>query len=118
MRLRSVGGVDDRLEQQRVTGNEADSRPDENCVVLFGVKPAPRFYGSGLAEIDEAVVHVVAGGPQPGDVVVIRLAQLLLGQSGELREIGRVVVDDLRVESDLDCGDLHVSARCCSTTVE
>ncbi|WP_198166604.1 hypothetical protein [Mycobacterium sherrisii] len=105
--LGEVGGVDDRFEQQCVAGNQAHPGPDEHRVVPLGLQAPPGLVGARVAEVDQAVVDLVAGGAQRGDVVVVGGAQRLFRQSGKLREVRRGVIDHLGVESDLDGCDGH-----------
>ena len=57
---------------------------------------------------DQAIETIrETGGAQPGNVFVVGGPQFLLRQTGELREVGRGVIDDVRIESDLDGGDGH-----------
>src|SRR4030081_87684 len=86
--LGGVCGVDDRLEQQRVAGDQSYAGADEHRVVSLGLEPLAGFVGTRLAEVDQAVVDVVARDTQRGDIVVVGGPQLLRGEAGKLGEVG------------------------------
>ena len=67
-------------------GDQSHAGADEHRVVVVGFQPLTGFVGARCAEVDEAVVDVIAGGAQRCHVVVVGGAQLFLRKA---REIGR-----------------------------
>ncbi|WP_171072268.1 hypothetical protein [Streptomyces sp. DASNCL29] len=94
--------VDDGFEEQRVARGEPHPGADEDRVVALAVEHGADGVQGGLPEVDLAAVRLVSGVAQQGEVVVVGGAQRLPAQTGEGGELGRLVVDGIGVEPDLD----------------